>query len=104
MTIQLITHGDALRHTAKRVVVAVSLTLGGHLKTGHPWPLENRPVAELVDSAKGKEGRFATPRVWSYLLAPLRLTREGGSSCHGSARNGRGASSGRGRPSRRAYR
>jgi hypothetical protein len=26
MTIQLITHGDALRHTAKRVVVAVSLT------------------------------------------------------------------------------
>jgi diguanylate cyclase (GGDEF)-like protein len=27
MTIQLITHGDALRHTAKRVVVAVSLTV-----------------------------------------------------------------------------
>src|ERR1017187_5861101 len=71
---------------------------------GPRWPLEKRPVAELVDSAKGKEGRFATPRGWSYLLAPLRLTREGGSSCHGSARNGRGASSGRGRPSRRAYR
>src|SRR3984893_2242682 len=27
MTIQLITHGDALRHTAKRVFVAVSLTI-----------------------------------------------------------------------------
>ena len=27
MTIQVITHGDALRHTAKRVVVAVSLTV-----------------------------------------------------------------------------
>jgi cation transporter-like permease len=27
MTIQLVTHGDALRHTAGRVVVAASLTV-----------------------------------------------------------------------------
>ena len=32
--------------------------LSGHLKTGHPWPLQNRPVSDLVDSEGRKGGCY----------------------------------------------